>query len=73
MSYSNIHITKLGTEMLREGTDLTDLYEAMKPVLAPALFKELGAVLELCPIHCCDFQICVDDGIHGDEVYTHEL
>jgi len=50
--------------------DSTDIYEALQPYLEPDVFKALGAKLELCPIHYCDFQICVDDQVHGDEVYA---
>jgi len=49
--------------------DHTELYEALKPVLSDDQFRDLGAMLELCPLHYCDIRICADDGIHGDEVY----
>ncbi len=49
--------------------DMTDIYEALAMFLNDEDFKALGAKIELCPIHFCDIQICLDDEAHGTEVY----
>lgn len=63
-------IERLATVLIREDSDLTEVYEALQPLMAPQLFRSLGLHLDLCPIHLCDIQICKDDGEHGDEVYV---
>ena len=50
-------------------TDYIGVYEALAPFLSRADHVALGAMLELCPDHYCDIDICRDDGIHGYEVY----
>ena len=50
--------------------DHTAVYEALQSILDQRTFKRLGAALELCPVHCCDMQICLDDQVHGYEVYA---
>lgn len=47
----------------------TVVYEALRPLLSDRTFRQLGAALELCPIHCTDIRTCLDDGLHGEEVY----
>lgn len=66
-----IPLGKLADAMHNEDgeTDYIAIYEALKPYLMPDDFKQLGAMLELCPLHFCDIRICADDGLHGDEVY----
>jgi hypothetical protein len=59
------HMTPDGTH---EG-DITDVYEALEPFMSDVDFVRLGGMLELCPQHYCDIQICRDDGIHGYEAY----
>lgn len=68
------HVTTLSKAMsdmaLCDHTaDITDVYEALQPFLVPRDFHMLGLCLELCPAHFCDLQICMDDGIHGAEIY----
>jgi hypothetical protein len=41
--------------------EVTELYEALKPFLTPAQHRELAEMLDLCPVHGCDIQICRDD------------
>lgn len=50
--------------------DHTQAYEALATLLQPNDHVELGARLELCPVHFCDIRICLDDEVHGDEVYA---
>lgn len=38
-----------------------ELCELLQPLLAPTIFVELCARLEICPIHYCDIEICNDD------------
>lgn len=64
------HLDDLAEVMLdQENHDITDVYEALKPLICHRWFQILGEKLELCPLHCCDIQICLDDRIHGLEVY----
>jgi hypothetical protein len=55
-----------------DGMDTTDVYESLKPFLSGEDFRNLGAALEFCPLHYCDIRICIDDGLHGDEVYLDQ-
>jgi len=48
------------------GEDATEVYEQLRPFMEWDEFKELGAMLEFCPIHYCDLQICIDDQVHGE-------
>jgi hypothetical protein len=41
--------------------DITDVYDALAPLLPHDAFVELGHALELCPVHRCDERICADD------------
>jgi len=62
-------IEALAKALLADEGDLILILDHMKPNLAPDLFKRLCLMLEVCPVHVCDYQICVDDQLHGDEVY----
>lgn len=44
-----------------ENPDHTRVFAALKPYLDAPTFKELGYMTELCPVHCCDAEICRDD------------
>lgn len=57
----------LASAILNE--DTTDIYQQLEPFISKAEFRDLGAKLEFCPLHYCDIQICIDDQVHGDEVY----
>jgi len=61
-------LNKLAETLIGE-SDITDLYEALMPFLSLRDFILLGGLIELCPIHLCDIQICIDDRQHGVEVY----
>jgi hypothetical protein len=37
--------------------DITDVYDALAPLLPHDAFVELGHALELCPVHRCDERI----------------
>ena len=52
-----------------DDTDYTDVLETMQPFVSPQVFKRLAAAMDACPIHCCDIRICLDDEVHGMEVY----
>ncbi len=74
----NPAISTLAEKLLQasamDGTaDITDIYEALKPALTHRNFLDLGLALELCPQHYCDIQICLDDQVHGCEVYSQEV
>ena len=45
------------------------IYERLNPLMSERDYRDLGAALELCPIHACDIRICLDDEVHGEEVY----
>jgi len=49
-------------------TDELDVFEALKPLLPEDQFKALGDMLEVCPIHFCDYRICLDDGLDCQSV-----
>ena len=63
----------LARAILGSGDDLwTDpvlVYERLRPFMKDRDYRDLGAQLELCPIHQCDIRICIDDQVHGEEVY----
>ena len=63
------HLEALAAAIVADEPDSLDVFEALKPVLSREDFKRLGAMLDYCPIHVCDIQICLDDGIHGNEVF----
>lgn len=63
-------VDQLATALLSEDQDITDIYEALQSLMGPKSHNLLGLKLELCPVHFCDIQICIDDQIHGDEVYN---
>lgn len=64
-------IAKLADAILDGGCyDAVPIYESLEDVLPPPVYRELGAMLELCPTHHCDIQICLDDMVHGNEVYN---
>ena len=50
-------------------TDPVLLYERLRPFMSDVEYRRLGASLELCPIHQCDIRVCLDDQVHGEEVY----
>jgi len=62
-------IEALAKALLADEHDYLEILETIKPNMAPDLFKRLCLMLEVCPVHVCDYQICVDDQLHGDEVY----
>jgi hypothetical protein len=70
MSAAEQNLNALADAMLQIPGDATEVYEALAQYLDAETFRNLGAKLELCPIHFCDFQICLDDEVHGDEVYV---
>lgn len=65
-------IHKLAEAILGQGDgehDLTNIFEALEPFMDKEDYVTLAEGMELCPVHHCDLQICIDDGVHGDEVY----
>jgi hypothetical protein len=50
-------------------TDHVVIYERLRPLVSDRDYRDLGAALELCPVHAQDIRICLDDGMHGEEVY----
>jgi hypothetical protein len=54
--------TEALAEVLLNGeTYHIDALEALKPLLAPTVFADVCAAMEVCPTHLCDIQICLDD------------
>jgi hypothetical protein len=44
-----------------DDVDMTDFLDALKPVMAPALYADLALQLDICPIHHQDLDSCGDD------------
>jgi hypothetical protein len=49
--------------------DYLEALEGIKLNMEPENFKRLCAMMDVCPIHNCDIEICRDDQVHGYEVY----
>lgn len=43
--------------------DTIDFMHDIRDIIAPAIFADLCIAIELCPMHICDFRICLDDDI----------
>lgn len=56
-------------DLILGGEDHVSLYTTVKPFLTPTDRVLLAAKTEICPVHDCDIQICLDDEVHGEEVY----
>jgi hypothetical protein len=41
--------------------DMIDFMTELRPLLAPAIHSDLCIAIELCPMHLCDYRICLDD------------
>lgn len=50
-------------ERLLDSTDMLELFELLAPFLTELDRIDLAAMIELCPIHFCDINICIDDEI----------
>lgn len=53
-------LASLAKALLDDG-EITGVYEALKPLLSAWDYETLGNMVELCPTHGCDVQICRDD------------
>ena len=54
-------LSDLASTMLDDEKDHIDLFKALEPLLTRQQAVYLAAMLEICPIHYCDDQICRDD------------
>lgn len=50
-------------ERLLESSDMLELFELLAPMLTELDRIDLAAMIELCPMHFCDINICIDDEI----------
>lgn len=48
-------------ELLELDCDILALLELMRPLMTPTDFTLLCDMIELCPLHICDYHICADD------------
>lgn len=53
-------VTALNT-LLSTSDDVFAALEALEPFLHPYVFATVAPQWEMCPVHVCDVQICVDD------------
>lgn len=63
---NNEPITTLATALLAiddDNIDALDALDALRPLLDTHHFNALCAMLDICPMHICDIDICADDDI----------
>lgn len=44
-----------------EDTDHLEILESIRSILTPEHFTAVAESMEVCPIHVCDVEICIDD------------
>jgi len=54
-------LDELAKTILDDEKDHIDLFQAMEPLLSRQQAKYLADMLEICPIHYCATEICLDD------------
>jgi hypothetical protein len=56
----------LAEALLAADADPFEALDLLKPELTPEAFSELALLLDVCPIHYQDLEICADDDILAD-------
>jgi len=52
-----------------DAPDMLDAFRALNNILAPYDFRAIAEMTDLCPIHFCDIEICIDDELTCSKLF----
>lgn len=61
ISMNETPIAQLADLLIASDIDICDAFLILRELLDGEKMMELADMLEICPIHACDINICVDD------------